>query len=161
MGLSANYICDDCGFTVNENDTVFCLDFESRKIREMLFGKLSVRAFKNPVAGYVYETYCNDCKSYVKRYVISQNESELNEEEITNFILENYQGNECILISFRIDDNSDEENQNISDLGDDSKDFHVECPKCGEKIPGSFFDFNECPRCGSKKFYSGDIACFD
>lgn len=100
MGQSTVYFCEDCGFEVTETSTVFCLDFESRKVEEMSLGMLASNFIAGKVNGHVYTTYCSDCQSMIKRFVLYKNEFGINEEEIANFILDNYEGNELITVSF-------------------------------------------------------------
>ena len=62
MGQSTVYFCEDCGFEVTETSTVFCLDFESRKVEEMSLGMLASNFIAGKVNGHVYTTYCSDCQ---------------------------------------------------------------------------------------------------
>ncbi len=164
MGQSTVYFCEDCGFEVTETSTVFCLDFESRKVEEMSLGMLASNFIAGKVNGHVYTTYCSDCQSMIKRFVLYKNEFGINEEEIANFILDNYEGNELITVSF-INGDFFEEYQISDNLNGQLKSKKygdlIECPNCGKNIPSSFSRFKNCPKCGSKDFIIRSSKLFD
>ncbi|WP_040682063.1 hypothetical protein [Methanobrevibacter boviskoreani] len=164
MGQSTVYFCEDCGFEVTETSTIFCLDFESMKVEELSLGMWASNFIAGKVNGHVYITYCNNCQSMVKRFVISENEFGINEGEIANFILDNYEGNELITVSF-INGDSFEEYQISDNLNGQLKSKKygdlIECPNCGKNIPSSFSRFKNCPKCGSKDFIIRSSVLFD
>jgi thiol-disulfide isomerase/thioredoxin len=144
MGESRSYHCPNCGFVFECADSLFYLDFDSLNVEKVPLGMLAMNIIADKsVSGDIYKTYCKHCKSPVMLFVISRNKSKYGNQELIDFIQDNYDGNELVKVFFNIDDsNKDKPFKKWSEVNK-----NIECPKCKNEIPSIIGDLEECPIC--------------
>jgi len=86
MGQFIKYKCDVCGHEHVHDLEVFWIDKNLEINVSMLLFLTSEQMSKSLVSGYYQEYYCYDCDSIVKEFLITENPSNMDTEEIFNLI---------------------------------------------------------------------------
>ena len=154
MGAETIYMCEKCGFKINDHDLLYFVDEETNCVVEHTFGMATFNmGGDSKIKGRIILSFCPDCSSEVHFYY---NETESNVKEIKSALEQNEEDFKEILDEKYV-------HRTISSVLKGAvgpKDTHGECPKCSKNIPLIAGNKSECPKCGGK-LYGLTIALYD
>ena len=140
--------CSECGFEFIDESLIFYI--ENDKINETpLTLESSKLMSKSELAGYLYISYCNECKNYIKTY-IPEIKGRFDEESIIkkiNSLIDNSK-NTCKILLFDFDDTSFSYRRKIISENN--------CPVCDNSMCLLIDEFHPCPKCGKDKIITVD-----
>ena len=145
MGTETEYMCEKCGFMINDHDLRYFVDEETNCVIEHANGMLTFdMGDESKIKGRIIPSFCPDCSSEVHFYY-NENESYLkeiksalkqDEKDFKDLLKEKY--------PFRTISTVLKGTVGPNDKTDG------ECPKCGKKIPLIKEDKCKCPKCGGE-----------
>ena len=86
MGQYVKYKCDICGYEHVHDLEIFWIDENYEINVSMLLFSTSEEMAKSLGSGYYHEYFCYDCNEIVKEFLISENPSNMNHEDIIHLI---------------------------------------------------------------------------
>lgn len=86
MGQYKKFVCDECGFQYNHDSEIFWIDDDSKLHTSLLTSISSDKKNNASVSGDYSQYFCYSCDNVVESFLITDNSSELNDEDILGII---------------------------------------------------------------------------
>ncbi|MGN0094355.1 MAG: hypothetical protein ACI37V_07920 [Methanobrevibacter sp.] len=136
--------CNYCGYRIIDSDKIFYMENNSDELVEASINFYS-NILKYGTYGRVFTSYCSNCKSIVKFYILEKSNENL--DNLFNLINDLSDKPSKV---FTIENNpfiKTNEYGFFKEVYD--KDSKIECPKCIKEIPIRISQLGHCPKCGS------------
>lgn len=150
MGLNIQITCGDCGYKVNDADKIFYIGKDFNKIVEQSLNISTNNFSESKIYGRVFESYCSECKSYIKFYIIEKQESNLTNDELFDLITKLFDKPSKVFLIGNNPFIKVNEYGFYKELSKSDCDKGIECPNCRNMIPLRISFISNCPNCGSK-----------
>ena len=144
MGVGIRYSCNKCNWDYWDlDDIIFYIDNEFDYIDECtasgILHKENIEDIKKSrISGRLITRYCSKCEKLVKFYVVNNNKSKLNNEEISNLINE--------LSTSKLNRTIFAINEKRENLYNKINSNNNQCPQCNSKTL-ELSQLKYCPNC--------------